>query len=203
MRLAGKRVPFGELSKRFAKRWYVDMSVGRVIFRRLGQLDRDRIYVDYSVSHPEFADMVQDAEILREFQATGVPLDKPHLEKLAGLNRAMIPIQKLQAATCIVDFDEGGNERPAFASMTDYDAFLSALLPEEVDALYAILRDMTSTAPITEDSHTILALAKEYNIPLADGLTAENMSAEIADALVENAQVQGDAFRHEMAKLKR
>jgi hypothetical protein len=129
-------------------------------------------------------------------------LDKEHLEKLAGLNRAMIPIQKLQAATCIVDIDEHGKEKPAFASMTDYDAFLSALLPEEVDALYAILRDMTSTTPITEESHTILALAKEYNIPLADGLTAENMTAEIADALVENAQVQGDALRHEMTKLR-
>ncbi len=200
--VAGNRVPFGELLKRFQKRWYVDTSLGRVFFKRLSQLDRDRIYVEYANNNPEFPQMVQDAEILREFQSKGVPLDKPHMEKLERLNRMLIPIQKLQAATCVLDIDERGKEKPAFASMEVYDAFLSALQPAEVDAIYAILRDMTSTAPITEDSHTMLALAKEYNIPIAKDLTLENMPAEIADALVDNAEKVGDAMRREMARTK-
>jgi hypothetical protein len=198
----GKRVPYGDLLARLRKRWYVDTSLGRVFFKRLSQLDRDRIYVEYANAHPEFADMVQDAEILKEFVSKGVPLDKPHLEKLATLNRMLIPVQKLQAATCILDIDERGNEKPAFGSMEEYDAFLSALQPPEVDMIYSLLNEMVSTTPITEESHVMLALAKEYNIPLAKDLTLENMTAEIADALVENAEAQSEAMRKELSKLK-
>lgn len=198
----GKRVPFGELTKRFNKRWKLDTSLGRVFFKRLSQLDRDAVYVQYATEHPEFAQMVQDAEILREFQEKGVPLDKAHQEKLTNLNRMLIPVQKLQASRCILDIDESGKERPAFASMDEYDAFLSALQPGEVDTVYAILRDMVSTAPITEESHMLLAVAKEYGIPIAEGLTVDNMSAEIADALVENTQLIGEETRREMTRLK-
>ena len=198
----GKRVPFGELTKRYNTKWYIDTSLGRVFFKRLSQLDRDALYVQYATEHPEFAQMVQDAEILREFQEKGVPLDKAHTDKLANLNRMLIPVQKLQASRCVLDIDESGKWRSAFASMDEYDAFLSALQPGEVDMVYAILRDMTSTAPITEESHTLLALAKEYNIPIAEGLTLDNMSAEIADALVENATLIGEETRREMTRLK-
>jgi hypothetical protein len=198
----GVRVPYEELRKRYRERWYVDTSLGRVFFKRLSQLDRDAVYVQYASEHPEFAQMVQDAEILREFQAKGVPLDKAHMDKLANLNRMLIPVQKVQASRCILDIDESGGEHPAFDNMTDYDAFLSALQPDEVDRIYAILREMTSTAPITEDSHVLLALAKEYGIPIAEGLTVDNMSAEIADALVDNAEKVSEETRREMAKLR-
>jgi len=198
----GKRVPFADLANRFDKIWYRDLSLGRVFFRHLGQLGRDEANLEYALEHPEFAQMVQDADILREFQSKGIPLDKPHLEKLEKLNRALIPVQKLHASKCIIDIDEGGKEHKAFPNMRAYDAFLSSLQPSEVDTVYAILREMTSLAPITEESHTLIALAKEYHIPLAEGLTVENMSAEIADALVENAVIQADAARREMSGLK-
>lgn len=198
MRLDGKRVPYGTLASRFRKRWFLDTSLGRVFFRRLGQLGRDEANMEYALAHPEFEQLVLDAEILREFVSKGIPLDKPHTEKLAALNRAMIPMQKLQASKCIIDIDEAGREHKAFESMEDYDAFLSSLQPSEVDTVYAILREMTSTEPITEESHVMLALAKEYGIPIAEGLTLENMSAEIADALTENVKIQIEAAKDSM-----
>ena len=198
----GKRISFADLAKRYDTVWYIDTSLGRVFFRKLGQLARDEANLEYAIAHPEFVQMVQDAEILREFQSKGVPLDKPHLDKLEKLNRDLIPVQKVYASKCIVDIDEAGVEHKAFPDMKAYDAFLSSLQPDEVDAVYAILRDMTSPAPITEESHTMLLLAKEYGVPLAEGLTLENMSAEIADALVENATIVSEENQRAMAKVR-
>ncbi len=198
----GKRVPFGEFTKRFNTVWYRDFSVGRVFFRRLGQLGRDEANLEYYLEHPEFAQLEQDRAILGEFLSKGVPLDKPHMDKLEKLNLAMIPLKKAHQSKCIIDIDEHGVEHKAFPDMRAYDAFLSALQPEEVDVVYAILAEMIKTEPITEESHAMLLLAKEYGVPLAEGLTVENMTAEIADALAENTIMVAEENQRAMSKVQ-
>lgn len=198
-----KRVSWGQITKELDKVWYLDLSVGRVFFRRLGQLKRDDVNIAWAREHPEFVQLVQDAEVLREFAENGVPLDPAHRKKLEDLNLAMLPVEKMQYLECIYDQAEDGTFVKAMHTMAELDGFLSALEPKEVDKVYAVLREMVTSRPITEESKMLLMLAQEFNIPLAKDLTADNMTAEMTDALVSALAERGAAVQAEMERMKR
>ena len=182
--------------------WYLDTSLGKVFFKRLGQLKRDEVNLQWARTHPEFIEMVQDAETLREFAENGVKLDPAHRKKLADLNTAMMPIEKMMYLECVMTQDDAGEFVKAMPTLHDLDAFLSALEPQEVDKVYTILRDMITSRPITQESSMLLMVAQEYNIGLAKDLTLDNMTAEIGDALIQSMADRGEALQGEMRRMK-
>lgn len=196
-----KRVSWGEITKAYGAAWYMDLSVGRVFFKRLGQIRRDDVNARWAREHPEFVEIVRELDILREFADNGVPLDHAHTKKLEELNFALMPIEKLQYLECVFDQGDDGKLHKCLNSVDELDAFLSALLPAEVDAVYAALREMITSRPITEDSKVLLMIAQEYHIPIAKDVSLDTMTAEMADALVNTVVEKGEAMRAEMGRL--
>jgi hypothetical protein len=197
-----RRVSWGEVTKALDKYYYVDLSVGRVFFKRLGQFARDAVNIRYAREHPEFAQMAQDAEILREFADNGIPLDPAHLQKLQDLRDALRPVEKMHYLECIYDQKNDGIFVHPMTTVAELDAFFTVLLPAEVDRVYQILQEMITSRPITDESKTLLLLAQEFGIPVAKDLTADNMTAEMTDALASALVARGEEMRAEMGRLK-
>jgi hypothetical protein len=197
-----RRVSWGEVTKALDKYYYVDLSVGRVFFRRLGQFARDAVNIRYAREHPEFAQMAQDAEILREFADNGIPLDDAHMRKLQDMREALMPVEKWHYLECIYDQKDDGTFVHPMTTVAELDAFFTVLLPAEVDRVYQILQEMITSRPITDESKTLLLLAQEFGIPVAKDLTADNMTAEMTDALASALVARGEEMRAEMGRLK-
>ena len=197
-----RRVSWGDVTKALDKYYYVDLSVGRVFFKRLGQFARDAVNIRYAREHPEFAQMAQDAEILREFADNAIPLDQAHMQKLQDLRVALMPVEKYHYLECIYDLKDDGTFVHPMTTVTELDSFFTVLLPAEVDRVYGILRELITSRPITDESKTLLLLAQEFGIPVAKDLTADNMTAEMADALASALVERGEALRAEMGRMK-
>lgn len=196
----GNRVPWSELTKARNRKWKLDTSVGPIYFRRLGQSRRDDINLAYAREHPEFVSLTQEVAVLRDFLRQGIPLDQAHAKKLEDLNVALIPVYRAQYIACIVEPDGKGGWVEPIKTLDDLDGLLMALNPDEVDNVYAALREMIDSRPITESSEVLLTVAQEFGVPLADGLTLENMTAEMADALVGTVEHRAEAMRRELKK---
>lgn len=199
-----KRVPLERLRKQHAKRWKLSTSLGEVVLKKLSQLDLDRISIELVTERPEYLEIIDRVKTLKEFADGGVPLNPEHIDELNSLGQKLIPFQRQFSRACFVDYvcdrcmgegrinwnegkadcpkcqgsGAGSKEVPMFKTEETYDAFLSSLQPQEVDKLYRVLEELTSAQPPGEVSSSVIAICKEFGIPLADDLTGENMTAE-------------------------
>jgi hypothetical protein len=187
-----KAVCMDEYIKSYKKRWAFRTSIGDVVLKKLGQLDRDRISVEFFENKPELIEILKEAQTLRDFQRRGIPLDENHLTKLESCGKQLRNQQRLFSMACFVE--------PKFADLEEYDAFLTALNAEEVDKLYTLLSELTSVRSATASCEILLTIAKEYGIPISKDLTLENMTAEQADILVNTLEKKGELIKREIEK---
>ena len=188
-----KPVSMDEYIKSYKKRWAFRTSIGDVVLKKLGQLDRDRIAIEFFENKPELIEVLKEANTIRDFQRRGVPLDAAHLEKMENCGRLLRDQQRLFSMACFAE--------PIFKDLEEYDAFLTALNSEEVEKLYALLGELTSVRSATASCEILLTIAKEYGIPISKDLTLENMTAEQADILVNSLEKKGELIKKEMDRI--
>ena len=188
-----KPVSMDDYIKSFRKRWCFRTSIGDVILKKLGQLDRDRILVEFYDAHPELVEVLKEVDRLREFHRRGIPLDAEHQMKMESCAKQISAQARLFSMACF--------EIPKFEDLEEYDAFLTALDSDEVTKLYILLSELTSARSATASCEVLLTIAKEYGIPISKDLTLENMTAEQADILVNTLEKKGELMKREMGKI--
>lgn len=200
-------IDMSRLKRQHALRWVLHTSVGDCVLKKLGQLDMDRVTLGLANDNPEFLGLVQKMSELRNFEKAGYPIGPEHLEEIATIARKLAEFQPYHNMACFVKVmpprigEPRNREEPMFKDIDEYDAFLSSLTKEEVDRLYPILAELTSTTPSGESAGVVLTLCKEFNIPFASDLTAENMTAEQASALLKTLEAEGEAVKKAMKEI--
>jgi hypothetical protein len=91
---------------------------------------------------------------------------------------------------------EGTREVVQFNTSEEYDAFISALKPEEVEALYPILADLSSARLPGEVAGMGVVLAKEFDIPLTKDIAIDTMTAQQGTALSDLLERKMEAIRN-------
>lgn len=207
-------VSISEYALQANKKWLFHTSIGDVILKKVGQLDRDRINAEFFEQRPELIPILQQAVQLQEFAERGVPLNEEHMKKLEDCGRQLQTQQRLLSMACfVVPLPRKAGERrkekplfeddpidqdPSFTALEKYDAFLTSLRDDEVTRLYMILQELVSSRPASTSCEVMLSLCKEFGIPISEDLTAGNMTAEQADILLKMKLKQGKAMKKAM-----
>lgn len=184
-----KPISMGKIIDQHRKKWLFRSSVGDVVLEKLSQIRRDDVNIDFFEQRPELVSVLKEAERLNEFARRGAPLNAEHMKKLEDAARTLRPQQRLFSMACFVlpdGKDDKGEDKwkPAFETLEQYDAFLTALNSEEVERVYTLLNELTSIQSASASCAVLLTVAKEFGIPIAKDLTLENMTAEQANILV-------------------
>ena len=202
-----KPVCMDDYIKSYKKRWAFRTSIGPVYLKKLTQFDRDRILTVFFEEKPELIEVLKQAERIREFQRKGISVNNTDMTELENCGALLRDQQRLFSMACFVKYKPPrigrprDEEEPMFATLEDYDAFLTALDAEEVTKLYILLSELTSIRSATASCEILLTIAKEHGIPLSAGLTLENMTAEQADILVNTLEKKGELMKREMDKI--
>ena len=197
-----KPIAMDEISEQHRTKWLFRSSVGDVILKKLGQMDRDRISVDFFEQRPELIPILKEADYLNRLMERGIPLNPEHMKKLEDCGRNLRVQQRLFSMACFVLPDGDDKWKPAFETLEDYDAFLTALNEEEVNRLYTFLTELTSIRPASASCDALLLVAKEFGIPIAKDLTMGNMTAEQAEVLANTLVKRGEAVEKEIEKVR-
>jgi len=202
-----KQVDMSRLKRQHDLRWVLHTSVGDCVLKKIGQLDMDHVTLGLANDNPEFLSLVQKAKELKNFEQEGYPMGPTQLEELVNIMRKLAEFQPYHNMVCFVRVppprigEPRNREEPMFKDIEDYDAFLSSLRQDEVDHLYPILAELTSPKPPGDVIGIVLTLCKEFNIPFASDLTAENITAEQAATFGLALRLEGEAVQKAMKEI--
>lgn len=202
-----KPISMKSISAQHRIKWLFRSSVGDVVLQKLSQMERDRINVDFFGERPELVPTLKEVERLNDIKRRGIPLNDEHMKKLEDYGRALRPQQRLFSMACFVlpdGKDETGRDKwkPAFETLEQYDAFLTALDGDEITKIYIFLSELTSIRSASASCEILLMVAKEFGIPIAKDLTMENMTAEQAEVLANTLVKRGEEIERQIEKAK-
>jgi len=196
-----------EITEQHRTKWLFRSSVGDVVLRKLSQVDRDEVNIEFFKQRPELIPVLREAEYLNGLLERGIPLNPEHMKKLEDCGKELRVQQRLFSMECFIlpdGKDDKGEDKwmHAFATPEDYDAFLTALNEEEIGRVYTLLNELTSIRPASVSCAALLLVAKEFGIPIAKDLTMGNMTAEQAEVLANTLVKRGEAVEKEIEKVR-
>lgn len=178
-----RRISIASLLKQHRKRWVLKTSIGDVVLKRITALEAEEATVNALNSDPDFAGMVERAHELGLLAAADNMTGEQLLE-YETIGKRLEPHAMRMGLYCIVD--------PKVSSVEEFDALLSALPDDERGELKAVIGQLSSTDIQGEVASSALMVSREYNIPIANDLTIENMTAQQSAVLVKPINAQNE-----------
>ena len=176
-----REVPLREIVLQHRMRYRLRLSVGDMVFRHIGRLERDSVYARLCAEHPEYEDLrVEFIELGQKAAMEG--LGAQDLKRYRALDRQLFPFSLEYSLACIVT--------PEILTVEELDALLTTMKPREADAVLELLAQLNGPRDIMLSPEGIL-LIQELKVPLPADLTLETLTAEQAHAMLAGSAEMG------------
>jgi len=178
-----RQVPLREIILQHRTRYRVRTTLGDMIFKHIGRLEKDQIYSALASMCPEYEPMRLEFSELFEKSRYENGLTGEEMKRMHELDKLLEPFTYEYCLPCIV--------YPKFASVEELEAFLTMLPKAESDVALDMLGRMQTDSGVALSPEGVL-LIQELKIPLPADLTIETITAEQAQAFIEGAKELGE-----------
>jgi hypothetical protein len=183
-----KRVPLADILAMHRQVYKFESSLGTMLLRRLTQLDLEAVSIKLSKEHPEYAKIGAQAAPLWQMLEGGGQLSPEEMERLQALAEQLQPYTHEYAVRCFIE--------PAIKDGTELSHLLFEMkAKDEREKLLMLLTLLANPSPDGKVETVGLLLSQEFGIPLAEGLTVENMPAQTATVLTSAIRDKQEALR--------
>lgn len=183
-----QEVPLREILMQHRRRYVLRLSVGAMVFRHIGRLERDEVHQRLVDEHPEYSDLREEFGQLYERSQHG-GMGPEDMQRFRELDRALLPYSYRYSLPCIVS--------PEITTIEELDALLSMMKPHEADAVLELLATLNSPRDVTLSPDGVL-LVQELKLSLPADLTIETVTAEQAQAFISGASELGKMAMSQM-----
>lgn len=178
-----RTISMGEIMKQHRMHYILHLSIGDMVFRHIGRLERDEVSRALADEHPEYETL--RAEFSQLYELSGGDSDglgPDEMQRLRELDRILLPFSHRYSLPCIVS--------PQVSSVEELDALLSMLPPHESNAVLGLLEQLNAPRDVMLSPDGVL-LIQELKLPLPADLTIETITAEQAHAFMMGAAEVG------------
>ena len=174
------------------REYELEFSIGTIKLKALSQLDFERTHFELEGSQPEYAELIKEMLYLQDIQEFPDGLSAEQMARLAHLNRKISDWSDWFMLECFV--------APPITHPDHLRALSSELEPEEWRYLDQLLGALTNPLPADQLQQILGAICLEFGVPLAEGMTAENITVQQVDVLKQAGSLKARAIWEEIGR---
>jgi len=171
-------------------------SIGKLKLQHLRHADNLAISERIFKEKPEFKVLAEELSVIYEqIEAYGedkIPADR--LARVKELCKLLAPLVSMLAIPCFVE--------PKINSMEELEAIGDVLAPQEWVKLQALLKTLSAPLSAKEINTAFISQCKAFGIPLANDLTAENITFNQAQVMDATLRAEAKASKTAIQELK-
>jgi len=202
---AEKKIDIGPITRLHLATFTILTNIGPITLRPLSRLRAQRVGQELLMADPEYAEYVKEYEYLNDIMeielskaAAGdkdAGLTEEQTHRRAELTRLLAEWSDWYAIECFIE--------PELSNPDELEALSSELDIENFNQLDEMLRVLANPMPVSETNRLLAEICLKYDVPLCEGITAENMTVQQSALLdeVREAENRKMAELMEMARL--
>jgi len=173
----------------------IQTPLGSLVLRHLPQQEAARIAVEIRADFPGFDKTMEELALLTDMMLHPVGLKPKDAARFQELWKLTGPFVERLTRACFVD--------PPMPDQEHLDALFAALPRADGEKLQLLLAQLAAPTPTPIATINVIALCKEFNIPLAHDLTAENLTVGQLSAMreaLETEAIQTKQYLEDVAR---
>ena len=174
---AERRIDTIDVTKLHTQVFQLQTNVGPITLRALTRLKAKRVGQALLMADPQYAEYVKEYQYLNDIANYPDGLDEEQVARRADLTRLLSEWSDWFAIECFVN--------PALEHPEELDNLSNELDNESFNQLDEMLAVLANPMPMTDVMREIGEICVKYGVPLADGLTAENITIQQTTVLDE------------------
>ena len=180
-----KKIPLLDYLTAFRKEYAFTTKAGSVIMRKLSFLELERITMHLTATDAHYAEVKSRYAEFVGLLGANVKLNKEQSDAFALLFAELRAYEPHFYLPCLVE--------PSVKTLEEFNALLTAMDKQEKRDFFLALQSLAcQTVDEGAIAHTGLRIAERFSIPLAKGLTMENMPADLGVKLVEQINMEDE-----------
>jgi len=163
------KVPLRDIVTQHRKRWVLHTHIGDIVLKRISKLDLEAITIDLITNVPGYHELITEAAKYSFLSKLDDGIDAEGMTRYFEVCKKLSVHNARYQLACFVD--------PIPEDADTLLALCEALNDDEYSQLSMLLELLANPNPGDVNVSGIM-LAQEYNVPLTDDLTLENMTAQ-------------------------
>ena len=175
-----RKIDIGEITKLHTATFKLETNLGPITLKALSRKVAKRVGTWLMLQFPEYAELATEFQFLKDISAYPEGLTLDQAARLAELYQLLDEWTTWFYLPCFVD--------PKLNDIDEYEALTNELDTESFEQLEAMLEVLANPMPASEANRQIAEICLEYGVPLADGISADNITVQ-QTAIIDEARL--------------